>query len=380
MQVLTLCYEYPPLGGGGGIVVDGLIRELTKKGHRIQLVTMGFKGLSGREDLENFTIHRIPCLRAKPDICHPHEMLSYLIAAFPQTLQISRQQCISLIHAHFIFPDGILAHLLHKHTGIPFIISAHGSDVPGYNPDRFILLHKMLAPLWRTIVAASSRIICMSRYLESLVTECLPTAETAIIPNGFDLQRFRADRPKKKRILVASRMFQRKGIQHFLHALEGINTNYEVHVFGDGPLMPELERIASSLACSITFHGFVDNRSDMFKVFLETSKIFVLPSESENFPVSLLEAMAAGMAIITTRGTGCEEVVGDCALLVNYGDVRGIRRALETCLKDTSLCQRLGDAARQRLEKKYSWNTVGQEYLHVYDRVKDRSYGEKRSV
>ena len=110
-------------------------------------------------------------------------------------------------------------------------------------------------------------------------------------------------------------MFKRKGIQHFFNAVEGLSLDYEIHIVGDGPYLDELKGMAKVLTTPIIFHGFLKNKSKEFVNLMESSRIFVFPSESENFPVVLLEAMDAGMGIITTKDTGCEEVVGNAALL-----------------------------------------------------------------
>lgn len=60
-----LCYEYPPIGGGGAKVVNGLTNELSKKGFKIDLITMGYKSLSAIEEKGNLNIYRVKCLRLK---------------------------------------------------------------------------------------------------------------------------------------------------------------------------------------------------------------------------------------------------------------------------------------------------------------------------
>ena len=91
-----------------------------------------------------------------------------------------------------------------------------------------------------------------------------------------------------------------------------------------------------------------------------------MPSEVENYPVSLMEAMAAGTAIITTKGTGCSEVVADTALLVEPRNVRSLQAALTTLTSSDQLCRKLGCAARKRLENHLSWQKVGDQYEHLY--------------
>jgi len=373
LHILKICYEYPPLGGGGGHVVKGLSRQLSLLGYHVDLVTMKFKGLAGFERSNNLSIYRVPTVRSNPVICHPHEMITYLLCALPKALKLSREKKYNIIHAHFIFPDGILAYLVSKLTGIPYVITSHGSDVPGYNPDRFVALHTLLRPVWKTIVRSSSQVVCLSRYLESLLKSALPGAHTTIIPNGFPVGRFRkeatGDFKKLSRVLVVTRMFKRKGIQHFLEAVDGLNLDLEIHIAGDGPYLNELKRQAKSISADIRFHGFVENDSQQFRDLMASSQIFILPSESDNFPISLLEAMDAGMAIITTRDTGCEEVIGDAGLLVSPGDVKGIRDALLMLSNAPDLCRKKGDMARKRLEENFSWEAVTKKYILLYEKI-----------
>jgi glycosyltransferase involved in cell wall biosynthesis len=369
LKILKLCYEYPPLGGGGAQVVYGLTKQLTATGHSVDLVTMRYGGLPPFEKTGNLSIRRVPCIRRGPVLCHPHEMMSYLCTALPITMKMARENSYDLIHAHFIFPDGILAHFVSKFTGIPYLITSHGSDVPGYNPDRFILLHRIFKPLWKRVVRSASRIVCITHFLEKLVKQAMPEANTVIIPNGFFPGRFRTGKPKRDRILIVSRMFKRKGIQHFLKAVQGLSLEYEIHIAGDGPYLVELKQQAASLTTPVMFHGFLKNDSKQFSDLMETSKIFVFPSESENFPIVLLEAMDAGMGIITTKGTGCEEVVGNTALLAAPRDVEGLRNALVRYMEDPLLLAQFGEKARRRLDERFSWPTIAKRYINIYEEI-----------
>jgi glycosyltransferase involved in cell wall biosynthesis len=85
----------------------------------------------------------------------------------------------------------------------------------------------------------------------------------------------------------------------------------------------------------------------------------------------LLEAMSAGMAIITTKETGCADVVGDAALLVKARDPMAIRNALEKLIKKPDLCEELGRAARKRLEDNFNWNKVAIKYVDLYKEFKN---------
>jgi glycosyltransferase involved in cell wall biosynthesis len=79
--------------------------------------------------------------------------------------------------------------------------------------------------------------------------------------------------------------------------------------------------------------------------------------------------MVAGLPIITTAGTGCDEVVGDAAQLVPPGDVPALRQAMKRLIEDEPLRQAMGTAGRRRLEEQFSWPAVAARYAALYQRV-----------
>ncbi len=365
-----LCYEFPPLGGGGSKVVYGLSGELVRLGHEVDIVTMGFRGLPGYERINGARVFRVSLLRGKKHVCTAPEAAFYVLSALMFVRRLTSQHRYDINHTHFIFPDGLLAWSIKRSTRIPYVITAHGSDVPGYNPHKLKTAHRLLAPLWATVTRNASRIVCPSGSLRSLLAAASGgDGNTTEIPNGIDPGKFRHDAPKEKRILVVTRMLERKGVQHVLTALEGLTIDHEVHIVGDGPYLPTLRKMAQAAGINVTFRGWLDGQSPELKDLFETSGIFVFPSEAENFPIVLLEAMAAGMAIITTKGTGCAEVVGDAALLVKPKDVDAIRNALIFLSDNPQRCRELGKAARQRLEACFSWASVARRHIDLYEKV-----------
>ena len=114
------------------------------------------------------------------------------------------------------------------------------------------------------------------------------------------------------------------------------------------------------------FWGWLDRGSEQIRSLYDSSEIYVFPSEAENFPLVLLEAMRAGAAIITTKGTGCAEVVGDTALLVEPQSPESIRAALIRLTSDPELCRRLSVAAQTRMRDNFTWPAVAGRYLDAY--------------
>ena len=378
MRILTLSYEFPPLGGGGSKVVQGLSEEFVRRGHHVDVVTMAFRGLQKYEVRGGVRVYRVPCLRGSVDVSHPHEQASYMIRALPAAVRLAKVNDYDVMHCHFIIPDGLVALAVRRRVRIPLIVTAHGSDVPGYNPDRFKILHRLISPVWRPAVRSIDTIACPSRFLEELLLQRERAARTVTIPNGFDLDKFVATKSRTGSILIVTRMLERKGVQDVLRALAGTDLGFELHIVGTGPYLNALKELARQLQVDARFHGWLDNDSDELKALFETSSVFILPSHAENFPLVLLEAMAAGMAIVTTGQTGCREVVGDAALLVPAGDETAIRGALQQLVSDTGLRERLGRDARTRIEKLFSWRSVAKQYTDVFERlIAERSLAKR---
>jgi glycosyltransferase involved in cell wall biosynthesis len=371
MKILMQSYEFPPIGGGGSKVVFGLATQLIQLGHEVHVVTMNFRDLPKEECVNGIYVHRVPCIRTHQAICYTPEMASYIVRAIPVVSQLVRKVKFDLNHTHFAFPDGFISLLIKKTTGLPYIITVHGSDVPGYNPDRFTHAHKLLFPVWRRVINSAERIISPSETLKSLILSRCATVPISVIPNGFDENKFLPDSKKVNRILVVSRMFARKGVQYLLKALADWNGQlpYEVHIVGDGPFLPHLRKLCAQSNTEARFWGHLDNNSHELKHLFETSRIFVFTSQAENFPNVLLEAMAAGMAIVSTEGTGCAEVIGKAGILVPVNDARAIGRSLLKLTSDSNLCENLGKAARQRLEHHFTWKVVAKQYQRLYEQT-----------
>ena len=359
-------YELPPVGGGGGQVAKTLAMKLAALGDEVDLITMGFPGLPRVERHNRMVIHRIPSLRRNLRSCSVPAAASYLAGAMPILPRLLRERRYDLVHSHFIFPDGWLGLYASWMAKVPLILTAHGTDVPGHNPHRVRLLHSCLKPAWRLITSRASRIVCPSELLESRVKQANPDARTTVIPNGLDPERFDPAVPKTRRVLVVARLVESKGVQYLLHAFQGFRPDYEIVLVGDGPFGDDLRKLAKELSVRVSFTGWLNNDSAELKCLFETSRIFAFPSLAENCPITLLEAMAAGCAIITTHSTGCAEVVGDAALLVPPHDPSAIRAALDGLANSQELMDTLGAAARARVEQSFSWKHLVDRYREIY--------------
>lgn len=372
MRILVLNYEYPPLGGGAAPVCKHLSRHFAQAGHQVDVVTMAYRGLPSEEVQDGVRITRVPALRKRVETCETPEMLSYVVSAFPRVTARLMQRHYDVIHCHFIIPTGLLAWSATRLSRTPYVITAHGSDVPGFNPERFTKEHHITGPLLRTIARGAAKVVAPSNYLRQLIHASIATADLETIPNGIEVESLGSG-PKKKRLLMTGRLLGRKGFQHVLQALEGVETDFEIHIAGDGPLRAELEAMAAKIPAKVVFHGWLENGSPEIRALYESAAIFCLPSQRENASIALLEGMLSGAAVITSNDTGCAETIGDAGLTVAHGDVPALRQALVSLMDSESLCAENGAKARQRVLDCFSWDRISARYLALLEEASRRA-------
>ena len=281
---------------------------------------------------------------------------------YSKALELTSQHEYDINHTHFVIPTGVVSYWLYRKTGLPYIITAHGSDIPGFNPNRFKFEHKLLTWYWRRIVRHSRMIISPSNFLKSLILQNMD-APVTVINNGFTPSECHASPIAKKNIvLVVTRMFERKGVQYMLEAIRNMKTDWEFVIAGDGPYLSTLKNMASQISQKVRFTGFIKGKTLMD--FYRAAKIFVFPSVMENFPMVLLEAMDAGCAMITTKDAGCSEAVGKAAMMVEPRSADQIRSALNQLMRNPSEINRLSRLSKGRAAE-LAWPNIA----HQVERV-----------
>ncbi len=302
MRILVLNYEYPPLGGGAAPVCRDLAEGMARAGHKISVVTMGFPGLPLYEEINGVEIFRLKCMRTREHVCMPWEQYSFILAAKRFLKHHLKTRQYDVCHTHFVIPTGPIAVWVKRRFGIPFVITAHGSDVEGHNGKAYIrIMHRLLRPAWRQIVARSSAAVAPSKYLLGLMGRVLQNGPYICIPNGLDISKYRSDNTmKEKRILLMGRMQKSKNFQTVFKAVsqipDAIWDGWIVDVLGDGPYKAELENLCSELGIEsrVRFHGWIENESREQLDYLERSAIYISASHFESFSMTVLEALATG--------------------------------------------------------------------------------------
>ena len=342
MRILVLNYEYPPLGSGSAPVCRDLAFEMAEIGHQVTIVTMGYREIPAYEIQNRVEIFRVKCLRMHEHSCSPLEQLSFILNAerFLQILLTTHDY--DVCHVHFIFPTGPIALWIKKRFGIPYVITAHGSDVEGHNGKTIMkMMHRILRPAWRRIVREAYAATAPSKHLLRLMDHAYHTERYIMIPNGIDIKKYDSTgRQKVKRILVMGRLQEFKNVQIILKAIAGIPEKlwdgWHVDILGDGPYRKELEQMVCKfgIGTRVSFKGWIDNGTPEQIKYLQTAAVYVTASHFENCPMSVLEAVAAGCYPLISDIEGHRQFFknGSDVYFFQMDDVEGLKRKIENVL------------------------------------------------
>ncbi|MBI4497991.1 MAG: glycosyltransferase [Chloroflexi bacterium] len=377
--MLALNYEFPPLGGGAGNATLNICRELDALGQEVAVLTSHFQGLPRRERIGGVEVHRVRVLRRRLDRSSPLEMGSFVLAAALPAASLARRLRPDVLHVYFGIPTGPVGLFVHLLTGVPYLLSLRGGDVPGFLKDELAWVHRLTGPLTRAVWGQAAAVVANSQGLGALAQRSLPGRPVHVIPNGVDTRRFRPapehanPGPGVFRILSAGRLVEQKGVRYVIEALPQVaaaGRRVEFAIVGSGPSEESLRRLAQEVgvAGQVCFLGWLD-REELAARY-RASDAFVLPSFEEGMPNVVLEAMASGLPIVTTDIYGNRELVrdGEQGFLVPPGDAAAVGAALARLAADPDLARSLGRQARQRAEG-FSWGKVAQAYLDLSEKA-----------
>lgn len=361
MKILFLNYEFPPIGGGASPVSLEIAKGYVRHGHEVDVITMSYRDLPAHEIVDGINLFRVRSLRSKKEICHPWEQLTYLFSAWFFLSRRLKKVRYDISHTHFIIPTGVLALLVKKKFGLPYIVTSHGSDVPGHNK-RFALLYPFVRMPWKQIVRNAQCVTAPSDYQINKIRDIQPDGVFKTIANGLDLKRFKPMK-KEKKILIVARLFENKGIQDILDALKGIDPGgWIVEIVGEGPYRKPLEQKAydNGLTGTVRFLGWVDNGSVEMKKLYGHAGIFISASYFESFGLTVLEALSAGCYPLVSDIGGHRYIIHDDRFFFRKGNVGELREKLAVLMK-RGVPDIMVDITR------FSWDSVIKEYLALLE-------------
>lgn len=370
MRILIINSEYPPIGGGAGNASANIASCLTLLGHQVTVVTARFAGQPYEELQNGLTIYRIPAFRRRQDRSGAFEQIVFIFSAIIYTFSHISQLKPNATLAFFGMPSGAVAWFLKKIYHIPYIVSLRGGDVPGFRPYDFKIFHKLIGPFLRVIWHQADAVIANSNGLRELAVAFDSSIEIPVIPNGVDGTHY-VDKPRSwspVQVFSAGRIVYQKGLDLGLRAFAQLKQlDWQWRIAGDGPQIESLKALAQELNISerVIFLGW-QSREELTQWYHQ-SNLFLFPSRHEGMPNAVLEAMSSGLPVVATRIAGSEELVVNevTGLLLESEDIDALRDGLYRLIVEEKLRIQMGHASRQRVEEKYSWKNVADQYSKI---------------
>lgn len=380
MNILLCNYEYPPLGGGGGVVMAALARELARR-HSVTVLTSRALGLA-RESLdEGVRVLRVPVFfRRHPAVANVPSMLAYLPMGALSGAALGRSRQFDVINTHFAVPSGPLGQFLARRFGIPNVLSVHGGDL--YDPSKRSSPHRhwWLRAAIRRLLWRADCVVGQSRDTLAHVAQIYGVQRRAeLIPLGIErpraptpgeASRARFGLPADAFVMVTvGRLVARKATPQLVEALQrcGLPAAHLL-VVGDGPESDLIRQLAAERGLSGRIHllGQVDEASKF--AALTVADAFVSTSQHEGFGLVFLEAMACGLPVVCYDRGGQNDFLhtGETGHVIALNDLAAFTQALVALHRDAPLRRKLGENNRRRVEE-YLIDRCARRYETVFE-------------
>ncbi len=392
-RVCVVSALYHPDLGGLGRQAQLLSERLRKEGVELFVIARKMKVEGKATFAPDVEVIRVPSLFPKHHILEEISLKNILISVIFSLrclgVLIRRRKSYDLVHFHGASIPLFVALPFLKWMGkkvVAKVAAANLGTEAGSLSGKYWVVGDLLSVLMRNVdifVAISEEI------KTGLLRDGVPGERIHRIANFIDPSRFHPPEPGEKErrkstigyggktlVLFAGRLVHRKGVEFLLKAWQGISPGFpdaRLLLLGDGPLLAQLEEMASTLGISKSarFIGRVDNVAE----YLRAADIFVLPSLQEGLSNALLEAMASGTAVLATRIGGVTDVVEDNVdgILVRPGDVVSMAEGLRLLLEDEPVRGRCSSSAAEKMHRLYSLESRVEKYITLYRDILGRA-------
>lgn len=383
MRILFCNYEYPPLGGGGGVVMAALARQLARR-HEVTVLTSRAGGLLSEDRDGGVRVLRVPVFfRRELAVANLPSMAAYLPTGFLRGLRFSRND-FDVINSHFVVPTGPLGHALARWHDVPNVLSVHGGDLFDPSKSSSPHLHAPLRAAVRWMLRAADDVVGQSRDTVRHVTELYGVRRPVeLIPLGIDrppplsaASRQDLGLPNDAFVVITiGRLVARKATVQLIDNFAASNlANAHLVIVGDGPDAPAVEKRATELGVRNRVH-MLGQVSDAEKyAALSVADAFVTASQHEGFGLVFLEAMAFGLPVLCYDRGGQTDflVTGETGHVVKLNDQEAFVRALIDLHRDHEARARQGRHNRQLVEQ-YFIDSCAARYEAIFERAIDGS-------
>ena len=365
MKIAVFGHKHiPSREGGVEIVVGELSRRMAAMGHEVTCYNRGGHWEMDGE-LGDVRLKTVPTLDKKGLAAVTSSFFAAVSCAFSDA---------DVVHIHAEGPAFMC--WLPKLFGKKVVVTVHGLDwqrekwQKGFG-SRYIRWGEKMA------VRFADAIIVLSRNLQQYFRDTY-NRETVWIPNGIVKPEIEAPQEIKERfglekdgyILFLGRLVPEKGIHYLLEAWKNLRTEKKLVIAGDtsdtDAYVQRLKEMAKDMP-GVLFAGFVAGNT--LAELYSNAYLYVLPSDVEGMPLSLLEAMSYGNCCVVSDIPECAEVVEDQAVLFSKGNVEALRMCLQNLCDSPALVRSCRQNAADYICDKYNWDEITKSTLEIYKGV-----------
>jgi N-acetyl-alpha-D-glucosaminyl L-malate synthase BshA len=383
MNIGITCY---PTYGGSGVVATELGKQLAARGHQVHFISYA---LPFRLDgyYENIFFHEVE-LPSYPLF----EVDLYSLSLTSKMIDVVLYNDLDILHVHYAIPHASSAYmakqiLQEQGRDIKFITTLHGTDIT------LIGLDPTLLPLVRFSIEKSDGVTAVSRFLrEKTLTNFNLDIPIEVIPNFVDTEEWKHHNgeklrtqfaPNGEKVLVHASNFRSvKRVTDIIRifALVRDTVPSKLVMVGDGPDRAEAERLCRELDIC-TDVKFLGKQTALPEIF-SASDIFIMPSQSESFGLSALEAMSCGLPVLSSSVGGLPElnVHGQTGYISEIGDIDRMARYAIELMTNERRYREFSRAARERAEKQFSADDIVPMYERYYERILEGSPQEVKLI
>ena len=363
----------PSREGGIEIVVDELASRMAARGNRVVAYNRSGHNVAGSEydgmangRNKRFTYHGVNVISVPT---FEGKGLAALTSSFFATLQAIKARP-DVVHYHAEGPC-VMLRLAHW-AGLRTVATIHGLDWQRAKWGRFASTYLKLGE--RTAATCADEVIVLSRNMQEHFKNTYGR-DTRFIPNGISRKesvpadeistKFGLD--KDGYFLFLGRIVPEKGVHYLIEAFRKVHTDKKLVIAGGSSDSSDYQQHIQEMAKGdprIVLTGFVQGR--MLQELFSSAYAYVMPSDLEGMPMSLLEAMAYGNCCLTSDIPECAEVVEDKALTFPHGSVDDLAETLQKMADDPVMVERYKSEAADFITGKYSWDSVVDQTLALY--------------
>jgi N-acetyl-alpha-D-glucosaminyl L-malate synthase BshA len=373
MKIGITCY---PTYGGSGAVATELGIALAARGHEVHFITyqqpFRLPNFVPRIFFHEVEVNRYPLFEYPP----------YDLALAVRMHEVVLSQGLDVLHCHYAIPHATSAWLAREMLraqgrDVPVVTTLHGTDITivGQDPS--------YRPIAKFSIERSDAITSVSEYLkrETIATFGCTGCSVEVIPNFVDPAVY--DRaahppalswlvPKGRRVVMhVSNMRAVKRVRDVVRVFARVNERVPSVLFmvGDGPERVDAEQEVRALGVERSVHFL--GKLEAVAPLLAGADLFLLPSASESFGLSALEALASGVPVVASNAGGLPEVVrdGETGALCPVGDVDGMAEAGAHILSDPDRWRAMSAAAAADARARFTLDTVVGQYEALYERA-----------